>query len=377
MAGREWEYVKQCLDTNMVSSVGPFVVQFEDMLAKSCGVKHGLATVNGTAALHIAMLVAGVEPGDEVLISTLTFIAPVNAVRYIGAYPVLVDCEPLYWQMDPAKVRSFLENECVRRDGGVYNRASGRRVRAVMPVHILGHPVDMDPLLRTAQEFGLPVIEDATESLGAVYKGRKVGNLGHIACFSFNGNKLITTGGGGMIVSDNSAWMERARYLITQAKDDPLEYIHGEVGYNYRLTNVLAALGCAQMEQLNHHIAAKRRIAQVYQQALEHIPGMTPMRESPDAFSVFWMYTALVDAQEFGMDSRALLRGLAEEGIYSRPLWQTIHHSPAHAGAQAYQCVTADEIHRDAISLPCSVGLTAEQQTRVIDVIARLAGRGK
>lgn len=376
LGGREWEYVKECLDTNMVSSVGPFVGQFEKMLAGYTGTQQAVATVNGTAALHIAMMVAGVRPDDEVITSTLTFIAPVNAVRYAGAHPVLIDCEPLYWQMDPIKVRLFLEQECERRGGALYNRRSGRRVSAIMPVHILGHPVEMDGILAAAEEFGLVVIEDATESLGALYKDRKIGSLGHIACFSFNGNKLITTGGGGMIVSDNAAWMERARYLVTQAKDDPLEYIHGTVGYNYRLTNVLAALGCAQMEQLEHHIAAKRRIAETYRQALQMIPGLTPMREHWDVFSVFWMYTALVEPGQFGMDSRALLRALAAEGIHTRPLWQPVHRSPAYPGVQAYECVVADEIQRDAISLPCSVGLTEEDQQRVIRALVRLQSRG-
>ncbi len=209
--GREWDYVKECLDTNWVSSVGPFVDRFERMLADYVGTQHAVAVVNGTSALHIALMVAGVEANDEVLVSTLTFIAPANAIRYAGAWPILVDAEREHWQMDAQRVTDFLDNECRWRDGKLFNKTTGRRVKAVLPVHILGHPVDIDAILEAARKYDLPVIEDATESLGATYKGRKVGALGDIACFSFNGNKIITTGGGGMIVTDNSEWARRAK----------------------------------------------------------------------------------------------------------------------------------------------------------------------
>ena len=261
--GNEWRYVKDCLDTGWVSSVGSYVNRFEQMAAERVGVTHAVATVNGTAALHIALQLAGVEPDDEVLVPTLTFIAPANAVRYCGAWPVFVDAEPEYWQMDPAKTAEYLENGCVWRDGALRSRATGRRVRALLPVHVLGHPADVAPLLELARKFNLAVIEDATESLGAAYRDRPVGQWGDIACLSFNGNKLLTTGGGGMILTNNTAWAQRAKYLTTQAKDDPVEYVHGAIGYNYRLTNVQAAMGCAQMELLDEYIVAKRRIAAI------------------------------------------------------------------------------------------------------------------
>ena len=195
--GKEWEYVKQCLDTNFVSSVGPFVDRFERELATYTGAKFGVATSTGTAALHIALLVAGIQPDDEVLVSALTFVAPANAIRYVGAWPVFIDADPDYWQMDPQKAVDFLEKECRWQDGYLWNKATGRRIKAILPVHLLGHPVDMDPILAVARKYKLVVIEDATESLGAKYKNRVVGTLGDISCFSFNGNKLITTGGGG------------------------------------------------------------------------------------------------------------------------------------------------------------------------------------
>jgi perosamine synthetase len=367
--GNEWTYVKECLDTGWVSSVGSYVDRFESGMARCSGTARAVATVNGTSALHVALLVAGVGPEDEVLVSTLTFIAPANAIRYAGAWPVFIDAEPDYWQMDPAKVKDFLERGCTWSDGCLRNKATGRRVRAIIPVHILGHPVDMDPILELARKFGLVVIEDATESLGARYKDRRVGHLGDAACFSFNGNKLLTTGGGGMIVTDNGAWADKAKYLTTQAKDDPLEYVHNERGFNYRLTNLLAAMGCAQLEKVEEFIEAKRAVAGRYRQALAGVPGIRLMAQAPWAASVFWLYTVLVDAKEYGMDSRQLQRRLAAAGIETRPLWQPLHKSPAHRGAFATDCEVADRLHRDGLSLPCSVGLTADDQARVTETI--------
>lgn len=373
--GNEWRYVQECLDTGWVSLVGSYVDRFERTVANAVGARFAVATVNGTSALHIALMLAGVERDDEVAVSTLTFIAPANAIRYVGAWPVFIDADPDCWQMAPARLADFLDRGCERRRGALVNRLTGRRVGAIMPVHVLGHPVDMAPVLELARRHALPVIEDATESLGARYRDRAVGHLGDVACFSFNGNKLITTGGGGMLVTDNEQFARRARYLTTQAKDDPIEYEHHEVGYNYRLTNVLAALGVAQMEQLDEFVEAKRRIAARYGDALRDVPGITPMTESAWARSVFWMYTVLVDEARFGMDSRALLRALGRNGIQSRPLWQPLHRSAAHADSPPAHCPVADRLNRDALSLPCSVGLVESEQRAVIDQIRTLAAR--
>ena len=369
IGGNEWKYLKECLDTNWVSSGGPFVERFEGVVADYIGAQYSVATVNGTAALHIAILVAGVQPDDEVLVSTLSFIAPANAVRYVGAWPVFVDADPGYWQMDAEKVVDFLEKECRWTNSELRNKRTGRRVRAIIPVHILGHPCDMDPLLEIARKFNLVVIEDATESLGASYKARKVGSLGDIACFSFNGNKVITTGGGGMIVTNNAEWAHRARYLTTQAKDDSLEYIHKEIGYNYRLTNIQAALGCAQMENLDECIAAKRRIARAYAEAFATLPGITCMSVAPWASSIFWLYTVLLEQKVYGINSRVLMRQFEASGIQARPLWQPLHLSPAHPQGQPHSCPAAERLANNAISLPSSVGLRAEEQGRVIEIV--------
>jgi len=270
-------------------------------------------------------------------------------------------------------VRTFLEDDCHWENGELRNKTSGRRVRALLPVHVLGHPVDMAPLMALARKFALPVIEDATESLGASYRGTSLGHLADIACFSFNGNKLLTTGGGGMIVTDNEAWARRAKYLTTQAKDDPVEYLHHEIGYNYRLTNIQAAMGCAQMELLDDYIASKRRIAMRYQEALADLPGLTPMREADWASSVFWMYTALVDSMRYGRSSRELLAALQQEKIQTRPLWQPLHLSKAHAGSQVIGGGVAEMLYADGLSLPCSVGLSESAQDRVIAALRRCA----
>ncbi len=373
--GNEWKYIKECLDTNWVSSVGTYVDRFEKMMAERAGTKFAIATVNGTAALHIALLLAGVEADDEVLVSSLTFIAPVNAIRYVGAWPVFIDAEPKFWQIDPAGVVDFLENECRWNGNSLRNRRTGRRVKAILPVHILGHPVDMDPILEAAAKYSLSVIEDATEGLGARYHGKSIGGLGHCGCFSFNGNKIITTGGGGMLVTNDASWAARARYLTTQAKDDPIEYVHNAVGYNYRLTNVPAAMGCAQMEMLDEFVEAKRRIAKGYRDLLASVPGINLPQEADWAFSTFWMYTVLIDEKESPISSRELLRELGAHKIQARPLWQPMHRSPAHADAGHFDCPVSDKLHGQALSLPCSVGLAPSSQSKVIEVITHLLGK--
>lgn len=372
--GNAWDYVKKCLDTNWVSSVGPFVDDFEKRVAEYSGADFAVATVNGTSALHVALLVAGVEPGDEVLVSTLTFIASANAVRYAGAIPVFIDAEPVYWQMDPQRVRDFVEKKCELRQNQLFNKETGRRVRAIVPVHVLGHPVDIQAIQEIARQNNLIMIADAAEALGARYRGQAIGQFGDISCFSFNGNKIITTGGGGMLVTNDPAFAARARYLTTQAKDDPLEYIHNEMGFNYRLTNLQAALGCSQMEELSSYVEIKRGIAALYRDAFADVDGIRPMIEAPWAFSTFWLFTILVDPDRFGMNSRQLLRELSKRGIQSRPLWQPMHRSPSFAYLSPANCPVADHLYAHALSLPSSVDLGAGQH-RVIEALRDLSRR--
>lgn len=370
LGGNESRYVQQCLETNWVSSAGPFVDRFEREFAARLGRAHAVATVNGTAALHVALLVAGVGPGDLVPTSDLTFIATANAIRYTGATPLLVDSDLETWQMDPTLLVEFLDRECERRPAGVVHRDSGRRVAALLPVHLLGQPARMAPLLERARDLGLPVIEDASESLGASCQGRPVGGLGDIACFSFNGNKLITCGGGGMIVTDREDWAGRARHLTTQAKLDPFENIHDEIGYNYRLTNVAAAIGTAQLERLDQLLSSKRRIAARYRAFCDASPGLTFMPSPAWAEPACWLSSILVDEETFGIDSRALARALKARAIESRALFQPMHLSPAHFGCRILGGTVAESLWRRGLSLPSSSDLAPDQQERVLEAIA-------
>ncbi len=374
LRGNEWEYVKECLDTGWVSSVGSFVDRFETGVARYTGADHAVATVNGTTALHTGLLCVGVEPDDEVLVSTLTFIASVNAIRYAGAHPVLIDAEPRFWQMDPNLVEHYLSQECVFKNGILRNRSTGRRVRAIMPVHVLGHPVQMDEIRQLAGKYELAVVEDAAESLGAAYHGNRVGCDGDVTCFSFNGNKTITAGAGGMLVTNNSHVAERARYLTTQAKDDPVEYEHHEVGYNYRLSNVLAALGLAQLEQIDAVIARKREIAATYDSQL-NLPGFDWFRESPDVFSTYWLSTAMIDPLSSGTTATALRLGLHEQDVQTRRLWRPMHTNPPYMECQSVLTGVADSIADNSLSFPSSASLTDDDQARVCNAVAALLER--
>ena len=365
IAGREWDYVKDCLDTGWVSSVGSYVTKFEEEFAKAVGTYHAVATANGTTALQVALQVCGVKPGDQVLVSDLTFIASANSISHIGATPIFIDAEARNWQMDADCVAEYLANECSFSNGETFHKSSGQRVKAIMPVHILGIPVDLDPILELAQEYNIAIVEDATESLGAEYKHRKIGSIGDAAAFSFNGNKLITTGGGGMIATNNDSLAKRSKHLTTTAKTDPIEFIHDEVGYNYRLVNILAAIGCAQLEQLSGFLAKKQEIAGWYNDLLGHSHDMIPMPEPSYGKSAKWLYTVRFP----GRSSRPILQHLDSKQIQTRPLWQCMHRSPAYQHLPARSCPIADVLQAECLSLPCSVNLEKSDAERVVDEI--------
>lgn len=373
MAGNEWRYVREAIESGWVSTAGPHVERFEAAVARRALVRYAIATSSGTAALHTALIVAGIEADDEVLVSTLTFIASANAIRYAGANPVLIDAEPNYWQIDPHRVEEFLTQRCELKNGVLINRTTDRRVKGIVPVHIMGHPVDLDAIYDLARRFGLVVIEDAAEAIGADYKARPVGRTDSIAVYSFNGNKIITAGGGGMILTDRPDWAERAKYLTTQAKDDPIEYIHGAIGYNYRLTNMQAALGLAQLESLEEFVAYKRSIAWRYQSLLTDVPGVSTMPEAAWARSTFWLYTLLIDPDKFGSDSRELANRLQSLGIQTRPLWQPMHLSKPHGRCEAVGGEVAERLFRQSISIPCSVDLDLDQVDEIAAIIRSCA----
>jgi len=367
LAGNESKYVNECLDTNWVSTAGQFVTQFEANMAAFVGTQHAVACTSGTAALHLALLAANIPEGAEIIVSDLTFIAPANTIRYVGAYPVLCDARESDWQMDPHLLADFLKNGCEKTPEGLKNKKTGRIVAAIMPVHILGHPVDMDPILALSKEFNLTVIEDATESLGARYKGRNVGTMGHMAALSFNGNKLITTGGGGMVLTNDAALADHVRHLSTQAKQDAVEYVHDEVGYNYRLTNLQAAMGCGQLENITDILARKKAIGERYQQAFEGHDLVSFMPVSEDVEHAFWLSTIRLANN---VDRTALREHLKSHGIDARPLWQPMSQSPAHKGAHTIGGgKMAARLYNSCLSIPCSAGLSEGAQQRVIDAI--------
>ncbi|MBF0522477.1 MAG: LegC family aminotransferase [Candidatus Omnitrophica bacterium] len=377
--GNEWTYVKECLDTGWVSSAGKYVQKFEETMCSYVGTKQAVACINGTSALHISLLLAGVGAGDEVIVPTVTFIAPVNAVRYVGAQPVFMDCDD-YLNMDVQKLKDFFTEECLSRKGMLINKKTKKQIKAIIPVHIFGHPVDMEPLMILAKQYNLFVIEDATESLGSYYRqgkysGKMTGSIADVGCLSFNGNKIITAGGGGMIVTNNKTWAEKAKYLTTQAKDDEVQYIHHEVGYNYRLTNVASAIGLAQMEKLEAFIATKRTNFELYKNLLSGVPGLSFIEEPAYGFSNYWFYSLVVDKKDFGLSNLELMEDLSKEKIQTRPIWYLNHLQKPYKKQQAYKIQKAKKYFERVLNLPCSVDLAAEDIKRVVESIKSLGNK--
>jgi perosamine synthetase len=366
ISGNEWRYIKDCLDTGWVSSIGSYVNRFEEMVATYVGTKYAVATANGTSALHVSLLTCGVKPGDEVIVPTVTFIAPVNTVRYCGAEPIFMDCESDTLCLDVQKLEDFIHRECEQRKGGyTYNKKTKRRIKAIIPVHVFGHPAEMDPLIEMCEKKNISIIEDATESLGSEYKGKKTGSFGRAGCFSFNGNKIITTGGGGMIVTDDRNIAKKAKHLTTQAKSDPIEYDHDEIGYNYRLTNLQAAMGVAQMERLEEFIQIKRRNAARYKELLSNHEGVEILWERAGVRSNFWFYTVQVARRH----KKPLMGFLLSKKIEVRPIWKPIHTLPMYKNCQTCPIDKAMESYSCCVSLPCSVGLKHREIQRVVDHI--------
>jgi len=340
--GNEWTYVKDCLDTTMVSSVGKFVDRLETDLASYCGAAHAVATVNGTTALHLCLELVGVSEGDEVLVPTLTFVAH------------LVDSEFRTLGLDPAKLAAHLDETAELREDGCYNRRSGRRIRAVVPMHAFGHPVDLDPLIEVCERFGLALIEDAAQGLGSTYKGRQVGTLGRAGVFSFNGNKIITTGGGGALLTGDASLAETAKHLSTTAKRcHPWEHVHDRVGFNYRMPNLNAAVGCAQVEQLAGFVSRKRALAARYREAFASVEGVEAFSEPVFARSNYWLCTVLLESADLEQRND-VLRATAEVGIQTRPCWSLLHRLPMYADCPRMDLAVAEELDARIISLPSS-----------------------
>ena len=358
--GNEWRYVKECLDTGWVSSVGSYVDQFEQMLAEYTGVKRAVAVVNGTAALHISLVLCDVRPNDEVLIPALTFVATANAVVYQGAIPHFVDSEMRTLGIDPVNLGSYLKEISEVRNGECINKLTGRRIRAVVPMHTYGHPVDLDPLVEVCDQFSLQLIEDAAESLGSFYKGRHTGNWGRIAALSFNGNKVITTGGGGAILTNDEELGARAKHLTTTAKlPHRWAFVHDAIGYNYRLPNINSALGCAQLEQLPQFLERKRRLANRYREAFSNVNGVKFFNEPEFARSNYWLNVILL--QTDSPEARDTLLGLTNDaGVMTRPTWDLMPQLKMFSDCPRMSLPIAKKLHSSLVNIPSSVGLERE-----------------
>lgn len=356
-AGNEWTYLKECIDTGWVSSVGKFVDRFEADLAAYCGVERAIAVANGTAALHICLLLSGVEPGDEVLMPALTFIATANAVSYCSATPHFVDSEEISLGVDAAKLADHLRQIGDRRPDGTYNRLTGRRMRALVPMHAFGHPVDLDALAAVCDEWGIVLIEDAAESLGSFYKGKHTGNVGRISALSFNGNKVLTTGGGGAILTNDVELGRRAKHLTTTAKvPHRWEFVHDETGYNYRMPNINAALGCAQLEQLPGFLTQKRDLAERYIAAFADVPGIRFVAEPSYGKSNYWLNCLLLDKGNEAMRDQ-ILGATNDVGLMTRPAWELMNRLRMYNQCPKADLSGAESIAARLINIPSSVGL--------------------
>lgn len=358
--GNEWLYVKECLDTGWVSSVGKYVDQFEEKLAEYTGVKRAIVAVNGTSALHICLKLTGVEANDEVLVPTLTFIATVNAISYCGAIPHFVDSAENTLGLDPIKLEQYLQDVVEIRSDSCFNKVTGRRMKAVMPMHTFGQPVDLDPLVEMCKRYKLELIEDAAESVGSFYKGRHTGNWGKLGAVSFNGNKVITTGGGGAILTNDEGLGKIAKHITTQAKV-PHRWLfnHDQIGYNYRLPNINAALGCAQLEQLPDFLVNKRRLAERYAEVFAGIKGVKFFKEPEFSKSNYWLNVLLLE-KECAEKRDALLLATNDNGIMTRPAWTLMHKLPMFAGCPHMNLATAESLERRLINIPSSVFLGGE-----------------
>jgi perosamine synthetase len=369
LKGNEWQYVKECIDAEWVSSAGKYVDLFEQKIAEYTGAKHAIACVNGTSALQVSLRLAGVVPGDEVIAPTLTFIAPVNAVSYNGATPVFMDADKFY-NIDVEKTIEFIKNETVFKGGITDNKTTNKNISAIIPVHVWGNACCLDELVDLCKQRKISVVEDASESLGTFYNnGKHTGTIGKLGCLSFNGNKIITSGGGGMILTDDEAIAEKAKYLTTQAKDDPIRYVHDEIGYNFRLTNMQAALGVAQLEQLPVILKRKKEIYAFYQSMIENIEGLSLSKVPDYADNNHWLNLLQIDNKVYNEDREVLMKRLEENGIQTRPVWKLNHEQKPYKDCHYYKIEKAKKLVTNSQCLPSSSNLSNENLNKIVSVL--------
>jgi dTDP-4-amino-4,6-dideoxygalactose transaminase len=364
MGDLEHQFVTEAFETNWIAPIGPHVDAFEQEFCQKVGSSHATAVSSGTAALHLALKLVGVGAGDEVFCSSLTFSASANPIVYLGAKPVFIDSDRSSWNMDPQLLHAALEQRA----------QAGKLPKAVVLVHLYGQSADIDPILKSCQQYGVAVVEDAAEALGATYKGRSPGTFGTIGIFSFNGNKIITTSGGGMLVSEDASLTSKAKFLATQARDPAPHYQHSEIGYNYRMSNVLAGIGRGQIMVLSDRVAARRRNCTVYEQGLGHLPGIKFMPEAPWGNATRWLTCLTIDPTAFGVDREHVRLALAEAQIEARPVWKPLHLQPIFEQYDRFGGEVAEDLFDRGLCLPSGSNLSDEDLACVIDEIVKCAG---
>ena len=367
LSGEEQALVAEAFASNWIAPLGPHVDAFEKEMADYVGVGHAVALSSGTAALHVAMRLLGVGAGDEVPCSTFTFVASVNPIVYEGGRPVLVDCDAATWTMDP----NLLEDELRRLD------AAGRRPKAVVAVDLYGQCADYDAIGALCERYGVPLVEDAAEALGSTYRGKRAGRFGRLGVLSFNGNKIITTSGGGMLLSDEEPLVRKARFLATQARESAAHYEHREIGFNYRMSNVLAAIGRGQLRVLTGRVEARRRNFRLYVEALGDLPGVSFMPEAPYGTANRWLTCVLIDPKFFGATREDVRLALERENIESRPLWKPMHLQPAFASCRSVGGSVSGSLFANGLCLPSGSSLTDEDRSRVVAHVRNAAGSGR
>ena len=370
------ENLRECLESGWVSTGGRFISEFENKVAKYVGVDKAVGVQSGTAGLHLALKVLGVKSGEEVIAPTLTFIAAVNPITYLGAEPVFIYCDNTLC-MDPIKLRRFCEEECELREGQLYNKKSGKCIKAIVVVHVFGNMADMEKIMDIAKEYNLKVLEDSTEALGSYYTegryaGKYAGTIGDMGVYSFNANKIITTGGGGMVVSNNRELLDKVRFLSVQAKTDPLYFVHDEIGYNYRMLNIQAALGTDQIDRLESFIETKIKNYKLYKDGIKDIEGLELLSFNQGIRANHWFYSLLVDKERYGLDKDELLIKLNEMGIQTRHIWGLIHEQKPYLKHEAYMMEKSTYYIDRILNIPCSSNLTEREVEHVIEVLKKL-----
>jgi aminotransferase in exopolysaccharide biosynthesis len=370
--GNELKYVTKAIETEWVSTGGPYVNEFEEKIALYANVKGAVSCQNGTSGLHIALEVCGVTKGDEVIVPTLTFIAAVNPVKYLGAEPVFIDCDDSL-ALDANKLRTFCETECELIAGKLVNVATKKQIKALIVVHVFGNMADMESIIEVATKYNLKVIEDATEAIGTYYlsgkyEGKYAGTIGDVGVYSFNGNKIMTTGGGGMIVSENEELLRKAKHLTTQAKSDEIYYTHDEIGYNYRMTNVQAAMGVAQLEQLEDFIKTKKENYDYYKKEIQEIPGLRILDFKDCIRPNYWFYALCVES-EYKLNRDQVIRYLASKNVQARPIWGLISDQKPYIGSQKYKIEKAQLYLEIIVNIPCSSNLKREDAEYVVNCL--------